>query len=84
MGCGVEVFVNQPGCPGALDGFEFMWRQEPFGGWFVNGAEKLGHWGGVTVYHRPDDCRSKSVRMATLQEYEGTALAVRYASSGCA
>ena len=22
----------------------------------VNGAEKLGHWGGVTVYHQPDDC----------------------------
>ena len=34
----------------------------------VNGTEKLGHWGGVTVYHRPDDCRSKWVKMATLQE----------------
>ena len=60
--------LRQLGCPGALDGFEFMRRHEPFGGWFVNGSEKLGHWGGVTVYHRPDDCRSKSVRMATLQE----------------
>ena len=34
----------------------------------VNGADKLGHWGRVTVYHRPDGCRSKSVRVATLQE----------------
>ena len=34
----------------------------------VNGTEKLGHWGGITVYNRPGECRSKSVRVATLQE----------------
>ena len=34
----------------------------------INGAEILGHCGGVTVYHRSDDCQQQIAGVATLQD----------------
>ena len=43
-----------------------MRRHEPFGGWFVNGSEKLSHWG-VNVQHK---CHIHPMKNVTLNPKE--------------